>query len=315
MTEENIEVTIETRIEVFHNRLQNLISAEATLIQLDNSSLHAEGPVYIPSDGSVVWSDVKGDRVLRWHENNTQVLRKPAHFQNGNALDLEGRIVACSHGDRAIIRQEKDGQWQILGDRYQGKRLISPIDLVGKSDGNIWFTEPPVGLTQPDEGCGGEQEQSGSFVFRFDPATGDISAVITDMERPNGLAFSPDESLLYISDTSAVEKAEMCHDIRRYRISDDGKAGDMEIFAVVEPGQPDGFCIDELGNVFTSSQDSVQVYSPGGEQIGKILLPEVCTNLTFGGANRIGGAFPMENHLFITTSHSLYMLETQTRGS
>ncbi|MEO1394631.1 MAG: SMP-30/gluconolactonase/LRE family protein [Cyanobacteria bacterium J06634_5] len=206
-----------------------------------------------------------------------------------------------------MVRQEEEGQWQILVNRYQGKRLNSPNDLVVKSDGTIWFTDPPFGLTQPDEGCGGHQEQSGSFVFRFDPSTGDINAVITDMERPNGLAFSPDESLLYVSDTSAVERAEMCHDIRRYCIDENGKASNMEIFAVVAPGQPDGFCVDVQGNVFTSSQDSVQIYSPEGEQLGKIRVPEVCTNLAFGGVNR--------DRLFITTSHALYTMETRTRGA
>lgn len=299
--------TMNNPIEILMESMTELIAPEASLIQLDNSSIHAEGPVYIPADGSVVWSDVKGDRVCQWHEGNTSVIRKPARFQNGNALDLEGRIVACSHGDRAIVRQEKDGQWHIIVDRYQGKRLNSPNDLIVKRDGTIWFTDPPFGLTQSDEGCGGEQEQPGSFVYCFNPSTGEIDAVITDMERPNGLAFSPDESLLYISDTSAVERSNMCHDIRVYEITENCKASNMQIFAVVEPGQPDGFCIDRRGNVFTSSEDSVQIYSPVGEQLGKILLPETCTNLTFGGKDC--------DCLFMTTSTSLYMIKTKTEGS
>lgn len=298
---------MDTVIEIFSESTLELLDPEASLILLDDGSIHAEGPVYIPDDDSVVWSDVKGNRVLCWHDGVTRVIRKPAHFQNGNALDLEGRIVACSHGDRAIVRQEKDGQWHPIVERYQGKRLNSPNDLVVKSDGTIWFTDPPFGLTQPDEGCGGEQEQSGSFVFRFDPTNNKIDAVITDMERPNGLAFSPDESLLYISDTSAVERAEMCHDIRAYRIAEDGKVSDMQMFAVVEPGQPDGFCVDERGNVFTSSQDSVQIYSPAGEQLAKILVPETCTNLTFGGK--------AQDCLFITTETCLYKFQTKTKGA
>ncbi|EDX86466.1 SMP-30/Gluconolaconase/LRE-like region superfamily [Synechococcus sp. PCC 7335] len=292
---------------MFVESMHELISSEALLVQLDGDSRHAEGPVYIPSDGSVVWSDVKGDRMLRWHDGSVSVFREPSHFQNGNALDLEGRIVACSHGDRAIVRQAKEGQWRVLVDRYQGKRLNSPNDLVVKSDGTLWFTDPPFGLTQPEEGCGGQQEQSGSFVFRFDPGTGEINAVITDMERPNGLAFSPDETLLYVSDTSAVERPQMCHDIRVYDIINGRKAANMRMFAVVKPGQPDGFCVDAKGNIFTSSQDSVQIYSPAGELLGKIPIPEVCTNVTFGGVNR--------DHLFITTSHSLYRIKTKTRGA
>ncbi|MEO1622339.1 MAG: SMP-30/gluconolactonase/LRE family protein, partial [Cyanobacteria bacterium J06632_3] len=298
---------VDTSIEILDERAIALIDPQSSLTLLDSDSIHAEGPVYLPSDRSIVWSDVKSDCVFRWHEGRKHILREPAHFQNGNALDLEGRIVACSHGDRAIVRQETDGQWHVIVDRYLGKRLNSPNDLVVKSDGTIWFTDPPFGLTQPDEGCGGEQEQSGSFVFRFDPSTGEIDAVITNMERPNGLAFSPDESLLYVSDTSAVERAEMCHDIRSYDIVGGREATNMRIFAVVEPGQPDGFCVDEQGNIFTSSQDSVQIYSPAGEQLAKILVPEICTNLTFGGGNL--------DCLFITTDTSLYTLQTKTRGA
>ncbi|MEO0768614.1 MAG: SMP-30/gluconolactonase/LRE family protein, partial [Cyanobacteria bacterium J06649_4] len=162
-------------------------------------------------------------------------------------------------------------------------------------------------LTQADEGCGGEQEQPGSFVFRFDPTTGGLNAVVTDMERPNGLAFSPDETTLYVSDTSAVENADMCHDIRAYDITDGHEVSTMRIFAVVEPGQPDGFCVDQGGNVFTSAQDGVQIYSPTGDLIGKIRTPEICTNITFGGDNC--------DRLFITTNSSLYTIQTQTKGA
>lgn len=297
---------INTEIEIAAPIMGALVAPNAALIQLDDSSQHAEGPVYVPSDDSVVWSDVKGDRVLRWRAGEVSILREPAHFQNGNALDAAGRIVACSHGDRAIVRQGENGQWHILVDSYQGKRLNSPNDLVVKRDGTLWFTDPPFGLTQADEGCGGEQEQPGSFVFRFDPATGDIDAVITTMERPNGLAFSPDESILYVSDTSAVERPDMCHDIRAYDIIDGRTAVNERIFAVVEPGQPDGFCVDAQGNVFTSSQDSVQIYSPEGTYLGKIPVPEVCANLTFGGENR--------DRLFITAGTSVYTIQLKTRG-
>ncbi|MGD1898918.1 MAG: SMP-30/gluconolactonase/LRE family protein [Phormidesmis sp.] len=297
------DIAIETSAE----RMNALISPDASLVLLDNSSIHAEGPVYIPANDSVVWSDVKGNCLRQWHDGNVSVIRDPAYFQNGNAIDLEGRIVACSHGERAIIRQESDGQWHKIVEYHQGKRLNSPNDIVVKSDGTVWFTDPPFGLTQADEGCGGEQEQAGSFVFRFDPRTGEIDAVITDMERPNGLAFSPDERRLYVSDTSAVERAEMCHDIRTYDIVNGRQATSMRIFAVVEPGQPDGFCLDCQGNVFTSSEDSVQIYSPAGEQIGKIPVPGICTNVTFGGKEN--------DRLFITTSTSLYTIKTKTSGA
>ena len=294
-------------IEVFADSANALLDSQLPLVLLDNSSIHAEGPVYIPSNESVVWSDVKGNRLYRWRHGTVSIIRQPTHFQNGNALDLEGRIVACSHGERAIVRQEKDGQWHKIVERYQDKRLNSPNDIVVKSDGTLWFTDPPFGLTQADEGCGGEQEQAGSFVFRFDPATNELEAIITEMDRPNGLAFSPDETMLYVSDTSAVERAEMCHDIRVYDITEGRHASNMRIFAVVEPGQPDGFCIDHAGNVFTSAQDGVQIYSSAGELLGKIQTPETCTNVTFGGKEC--------DSLFITTSSSLYTIKTKTKGA
>lgn len=299
-------------IEVFSPKMAELVDLKAPLVRLYAGSKHTEGPVYLPTDGSIVWSDVKGDHVLRLHENRVSVLRAPAHYQNGNAVDLEGRIVACSHGDRAIVRQEKDGHWHILADSYQGKRLNSPNDIVVKSDGTIWFTDPPFGLTQPEEGCGGEQEQPGSFVFRFDPATGDISAVITNMMRPNGLAFSPDERLLYVSDTSAYERPDMYHDILVYRVVDGLSAVRHKVFAVVSPGQPDGICIDAQGNVFTSAQDGIHVYSPAGQRLGKIAVPEVCSNLTFGCAPDAVTAD--KNRLFVTAGGSLYAIDLKTRG-
>lgn len=298
---------VDAKIEVCDSRMHDLVGSKAVLIQLDDSSKHAEGPVYIPADDSVVWSDVSGDRVLKWQAaGEISILRQPSHFQNGNALDLAGRIVACSHGDRAIVRQEHSGEWHTLVDRYQGKRLNSPNDITVKSDGTIWFTDPPFGLTQADQGCGGEQEQPGSFIYRFDPATGEIEAVITEMMRPNGLVFSPDESLLYVSDTSAFENPDMYHDIRVYDVVEGKKAMNGRIFAVVDPGQPDGICIDQAGNLFSSSKDGVEVYDPEGHYLGKVLTPEICANLTFGGKQR--------DRLFITAGGSLYAIDFKTQG-
>ena len=285
------------QVEIADSRMADLIEAHAELVLLDNSAHHTEGPVYIPADDSVVWSDVKGDRVLRWHQNEVSILRQNSHFQNGNALDLAGRLVACSHGDRAIVRQQEDGEWKILVDRYHGKRLNSPNDLVVKSDGTIWFTDPPFGLTQADEGCGGEQEQPGSFVFRYDPETEEIKPVVIDMLRPNGLAFSPDESLLYVSDSSAYEDPQLYHHIRVYDI-DGHRAVWGRTFAAIEPGEPDGLCVDAQGNIFVSAKDGVQLYTPEGSYLGKIRMPEVCANVALGGRNK--------GRLFITAGNSLY---------
>ena len=169
-----------------------------------------------------------------------------------------------------------------------------------RSDGTIWFSDLPFGLTQPDEGYGGKQEQAGSFIFRFDPNTGEIDAVIKEMERPNGLAFSPDESILYVSNTSQVDYVQGHHCIRAYDVVD-GRVKGGRVFIFVEPGQPDGFKVDKEGNIFTSSADSVQIYSPEGDRLGKIFVPEIVANITFGGKDG--------RRLFITAGGSLYGID------
>ncbi|MEO1692055.1 MAG: SMP-30/gluconolactonase/LRE family protein [Cyanobacteria bacterium J06629_2] len=291
-----------SEIAIYDQRMRSLIDLDARLEKLAGSAEHSEGAVYLPQDDSVIYSDVSGDRLYRWSAaEGVSIIRESGYYyQNGNYLDLEGRIVSCSHGKRAIMRQEHNGEWQIICDRYQNLRLNSPNDLIVKSDGTIWFTDPPFGLTQPDEGCGGQQEQAGSFVFRFDPHTGEIEAVIKEMERPNGLAFSPDESILYVSDTSQVNYIQGHHYVRAYNVVDGKQVADGRVFAVVEPGQPDGLKVDREGNVFVSSADSVQVYAADGDRLGKIFVPEIVANLTFGGKDG--------KHLFITAGGSLYRI-------
>ncbi|MFN6465609.1 MAG: SMP-30/gluconolactonase/LRE family protein [Nostoc sp. DedVER02] len=302
-------------IEIYDDRLHAIVRPGALLQKLANSAVHSEGPVYFHEDDSVVWSDAHGNRLLRWSPtDNVTVLRDPSDYQSGNYRDLEGRLVACSSGLRAIIRREHDGEWKVLVDRYQNKRLNSPNDLVVKSDGTIWFTDPPYGITEPNQGYGGEQEQPGSYVYRFDPATGEIYPVVTDMVRPNGLAFSPDESMVYVSDTAAFNIPGGPHHIRVYEVVDDGYVKNGRVFAVIEPGQPDGLRVDEYGNVFTSSQDSVQIYAPDGTCLGKIFVPETSANLTFGGKKRDSLSGTLRERLFITAGHSLYVIDLNTRG-
>ncbi len=294
-------------IEIDDDRLRMLIDSTAQMQKLADGAVHSEGPVYIHSNDSIVWSDAHGNRLLRWHAcDGVTVLRDPSDYQNGNYLDLDHRLVSCSSGLRAIIRQEHDGQWQVLCDRYQGKRLNSPNDLVVKRDGTIWFTDPPYGITEPNQGYGGEQEQPGSYVYRFDPATDAIDAVVTDMLRPNGLAFSPDERILYVSDSSAFNIPGGYHHIRAYDIVNGQYPINGRVFAAIVPGQPDGLRVDEQGNIFTSSQDSVQVYAPDSTRLGKILVPEPVANLTFGGFNR--------DRLIIAAGHSLYAINLLTKG-
>ncbi|MFH7024095.1 MAG: SMP-30/gluconolactonase/LRE family protein [Heteroscytonema crispum UTEX LB 1556] len=294
-------------IEIYDDRLRAIVPTDALLQKLANGAVHSEGPVYFHEDDSIVWSDAHGNCLLRWSAtDNVTVLRDRSDYQSGNYRDLEGRLVSCSSGLRAIIRREHNGEWKVLVDRYQGKRLNSPNDLVVKSDRTIWFTDPPYGITEPNQGYGGEQEQPGSYVYRFDPATGEIYPVVIDMVRPNGLAFSPDESLLYVSDTAAFNIPGGPHHIRVYEVVDGQWAKNGRVFAVIEPGQPDGLRVDKHGNIFTTSGDSVQVYAPDGTRLGKILVPEVGANLTFGGKKR--------DSLFITAGKSLYVINLNTRG-
>ncbi|MCC0175507.1 SMP-30/gluconolactonase/LRE family protein [Waterburya agarophytonicola K14] len=291
-------------IAIFDQRMYSIIDPNANLEKLVGGAKHTEGAVYVPEDDSVIFSDVSGDRLLRWNavDGVSLIHELSYYYHNGNYLDLEGRLVSCSHGKRAIMRREHSGEWVILGDRYQNNRFNSPNDLVVKSDGTIWFTDPPFGLTQPSEGCGGQQEQAGSFVYRFDPETGEIDAVIKEMERPNGLAFSPDESILYVSDTSQVNYPQGHHYIRAYDLVNEKQVNTnhSRVFAVIEPGQPDGFRVDRQGNIFTSSADSVQVYDSEGICLGKIFVPEVVANLTFGGKDG--------KLLFIAAGSSLYAI-------
>lgn len=295
-------------IEIYDERMRALVQPDSRLEKLATGATWSEGPAYFTEDDSVIWSDIPGNRLLRWSaKDGLSEFLKPAHFQNGHYRDLEGRLVACSHGERAIKRLEKDGTWTTVVSHYNGKKLNSPNDIVVKSDGTIWFTDPDYGLIQPNEGYPGEmREQEGCNVYRYDPKTDEITAVVTDMRRPNGLAFSPAESLLYVSDTSKSHDADGFGHIRVYEVVDGRSTRNGRVFTEISPGLPDGFRLDIHGNLFISSEDSVQVYAPSGERLGKIFVPERIGNLTFGG--------PDKKRLFIAASTSLYSIYLNTAG-
>ncbi len=290
--------------EIYDERFQSILLPDSKLEKLASGAIWSEGPVYV--DDSLIWSDIPGNRLLRYTKDGLSEFLKPSHFHNGHTLDLEGRIIACSHGQRAVLRLETDGTWTVLVSHFEDKKLNSPNDVIVKSDGTIWFSDPSYGLIQPHEGYGGTQEQKGCYVYRFDPVNLDIDAVVTDMDKPNGLAFSLDEKILYISDTSASHDQNGHHHIRAYDVLEDFSTANGRVFAVIEPGLPDGFRIDQHGWIFTSSKDSVQVFTPAGELLGKIFVPETIGNLTFGGHNK--------DRLFITASSSLYAINLNTHG-
>jgi gluconolactonase len=287
-------------------RMAALVDPIARLNKLWTGAIWSEGPVWW-QDGSVTWSDIPNNRMLRWHpDTGGSVFRHPSNHTNGHTLDREGRLLSCEHSGRRISRTEPDGTIVTLVDRYRGKRLNSPNDVVVKSDGTIWFTDPSYGILSDYEGVKADSEIGGCHVYRFDPETGELEIVADDFEKPNGLAFSPDEGLLYISDTGVSHLPGGPHHIRVFEVVDGRTLTNGRVFAEITPGAPDGFRIDIHGNIFTSSHDSIQVYAPDGVRLGKILVPEIIANCTFGGMEG--------NRLFITASTSLYSISLKTSG-
>ena len=284
-----------------------LLPAGATLERLTTGATWSEGPVWLPDAGVVRWSDIPGNRILEVdpRDGELRVYRSDVEFTNGRTLDLDGAVVQCSHGRRAIER-EIDGEVTIVADRWEGRRLNSPNDIVVASDGAIWFTDPPYGIIQAHEGHLGTPEYDGNYVFRIDPADGSVAAMILDIEEPNGLAFSPDESVLYVTDTSAALRRDGSghHHIVAYDVASDLRCSFLRIFAVIEPGLADGIRVDEQGRVWSSSADSVQIFAPDGAPLGRIPVPETVGNLCFGGADG--------STLFIAASTSIYAISTTT---
>jgi gluconolactonase len=296
-------------IEVFDPRMERILCADSTLERLCSGAEWGEGPVWMPGADCLVWSDIPNNRMLRWSAaEGMTVFRSPANFTNGNYRDRQGRLVSCSHGARAIERTEADATVTTLVDRYQDKRLNSPNDLVVKRDGTIWFTDPPYGIVSNREGYQAESEQACNHVFRFDPEAGVLDAVCDSIEEPNGLAFSPDESLLYVADTSAALRTNGSgnHHIMVFDVVDGRSLRNGRLFAVVSPGLADGFRVDVNGWIYTSSADSIQVYHPDGTRLGKIHVPEKIANCTFGG--------PLGDQLYIAASTSLYRIRLNTTG-
>ncbi len=293
--------------EYYDRRFQDLTVPIAEVEELYNGCRWAEGPVWFNDGGYLVWSDIPNNRMLRWVPDlGVSVFRANSNFANGSTRDRQGRLVSCHHGGRNVTRAEPDGSITVIADTYQGKKLNSPNDVVVKSDGSIWFTDPTYGILSDYEGYKADPEQDGCYVYRVDPATGDIAAVSDDFVKPNGLAFSPDESILYIADSGFSHDPDGPHHIRAFDVGGDGRLSNGRVFAEVSPGVPDGFRLDVDGNLWTSCQDGVICLAPDGTALGKIRIPTMVANLTFGG--------PRRNRLFITATKSLYAVYVATTG-
>ncbi len=289
-------------------RFERLVPADAVVTWLADGAIWAEGPVYLPDVDAVVWSDVRGNVVRRWSAaDGSTELHRPSDFANGHTLDLDGRILACEHGPRRVSRYEADGSRTTIVDRFEGKRLNSPNDIVVASDGAIWFTDPPYGILDDNEGYKADSELGGCFVFRLDRVTGELAVMSDDLVHPNGLAFSPDEKTLYVSDTSIARIPGGNHHIMAFDVVDLRRLASPRIFAVIEPGVSDGMRVDVEGNLWTSSGDGVQVYDAAATELGRILLPEEAANCTFGG--------PDGRRLFVTATSTLWSIDVGIRGA
>jgi gluconolactonase len=279
------------------------VNGDGLMRRLHTGCRWTEGPVYFPAGRYLLFSDIPNDRMLRWDETTDQVgvFRQPSGYANGHTRDRAGRLVSCEHGNRRVTRTEHDGTVTVIADRYQGKRLNSPNDVVEHSDGSIWFTDPAYGIDTDYEGYQAESEIGACHVYRADPTTGEVRIVADDFERPNGLAFSADETRLYIADTRQTPSH-----LRSFDVAENGTLSGGEIFGTSDAGGFDGVRVDTAGRIWTAAHDGLHCFAPDGTLIGKLRVPETCSNLTFGG--------PRRNELFVTASSSVYTLRVNFNG-
>lgn len=287
------------------DRFRPYILFNTPIMRLYTGTLWAEGPAWNGVGRYLVWSDIPNDVQRRWIEDDARVsvFRSPSGNSNGNSFDFEGRQLSCEHGGRRVVRYEADGNVTVVAERFEGKRLNSPNDVVAHPDGSIWFTDPVYGINGDYEGSRAES-QTKEAVYRVDGETGRIALVTDEVVQPNGLCFSPDYSLLYVADTGAGETKVWDVEGRRLR---NGRR-----FAVLEvPGggrsAADGIRCDADGNIWAGARPGVQIVAPDGDTIGLIRLPEICANVCFGGAKR--------NRLFMAASQSLYALYVGVTGA
>ena len=301
-------------VEVLDPRFGAYRLGNAAVERLYTGARWAEGPVWFGDFRSLVFSDIPNNRMLRYCEVTDEVtlFRQPSNYSNGNTRDRQGRLITCEHLTRRVTRTEHDGSLTVLLDRFDGRRLNGPNDVVVDSDGAVWFTDPGYGILMSYEGERAEAELP-TRVYRLDPVTGGTTVVADDLVKPNGLCFSPDESQLYISDTGNSHDPDGPGHIRVFEVLEGRTLSGGEVFADMSPGFADGIRTDRAGNLWSSvgwagpGTDGVHCLTPEGELIGRIVLPEPCANLCFGGAKR--------NRLFMTGSQSLYSLYVEAVGS
>ena len=294
--------------EIIDERFRHMTLGNAWVEKLHGGMLWAEGPVWFADGQYLLWSDIPNNVILQYAEGmGVRVYRHPSNNTNGHTRDREGRLISCEHGGRRVSRTELDGRVTVLADRYKGKRLNSPNDVVVKSDGTIWFTDPPYGIMSDYEGKKTRSEIGANYVYRLEPDSGALTVVADDFDKPNGIAFSPDEKLLYVADTGGSHDPAGAHHIRVFDVVGGKRLANGRVFAEIDSGLADGFRLDTDGNVWTSAGDGVHCFSRKGDLLGKIRVPEVVSNVCFGG--------PKRNRLFITATTSLYAVYVAQSGA
>lgn len=291
--------------EVIDPAFGRYVLGNAPVKQLATGFDWTEGPVWFGDANCLLFSDIPNNRIMRWSpDTGISTYRVPSNFANGHTRDREGRLLSCEHGTRRVTRTELDGSISVIADQYDGKPLNSPNDIVVKSDGTIWFSDPHYGIMTDYEGYKSPQENA-CVVYCYDPKKEKLTQVVTDMNCPNGLAFSPDENLLYVADTGRMFESDPQH-IRVYPVNADNSLGEGEHFHTIDAGASDGFRLDTQGNIWSSAADGVHCIAPDGHLMGKILVPELVSNVCFGGRAK--------QELFITATTSIYRITLVTNG-
>ncbi|HEX6682598.1 MAG TPA: SMP-30/gluconolactonase/LRE family protein [Candidatus Limnocylindrales bacterium] len=292
---------IKTEFEILDGRFAG-INGDGWMERLHTGCRWTEGPAYFPAGRYLLFSDIPNDRVLRYDETTgaVGVFRQPSGYANGHTVDRHGRLITCEQGNRRVTRTEHDGSITVLAERVEGKRFNSPNDVVEHSDGSIWFTDPSYGIDSDYEGHKAPSEIGACQVYRIDPRSGEVRVVADDFDRPNGLAFSLDERDLFIADSRRDH-------LRRFAVAPDGSLSGGEVFATCDAGTFDGIRFDDGGRLWAAAHDGLHCFDPDGTLIGKLRVPEVVANFTFGG--------PKRNQLYITASSSLYSIRVNINGA
>jgi gluconolactonase len=297
-----------TGYEILDPRFSECLIGHARVERLWTGARWAEGPAWFPAGRYLIFSDIPNNRMMRFDETDgsMSVFRHPSNNSNGNTTDFQGRLVTCEHGGRRVTRTEIDGSITVIADTYDGKRFNSPNDVAVKGDGSIWFTDPPYGILADYEGGKAEGEIGKNHVYRVDPS-GKVTIAADDFDKPNGIAFSPDEKFLYVADTGRSHRADGPKHIRRFEVGQGGKLSKSTVFADCTAGLFDGFRFDRDGRLWTSAGDGVHCYLPDGTLIGKVKIPELVANVAWGGSKL--------NRLFICGCTSLYSVFLAVNGA